>query len=68
MVMALQQWLNRGDGSSGGGHRRSDCGVTVVTVMVVMTLELKANQEHFPNQQRDGLHSGFWILVSEYRA
>lgn len=28
---------------------------------------MQGDQDHWPNRQRDGTNSGFWILVSEIR-
>lgn len=42
-------------------------GVMVVVVMAVMTLVMQDDQEHWPNRQRDGPNSGFWILVKEMK-
>lgn len=40
-------------------------GVIVVVLMAVMTLVMQGDQEHWPNRQRGGRTSGFWIVIGE---
>lgn len=50
---------------------RMATGVMVVGAIVVVVIEvvtvMQDGQEHWPNRQRDGPNSGFWILVKEIR-